>query len=52
MMLLIGMNINFTKNPTNPITTKPIAVRVATLVNSVPQTIKLKKYTYTENDKT
>lgn len=35
MMLLIGMNISFTKNPTNPITTNPIAVRNATLVNSV-----------------
>lgn len=34
MMLLIGMKINLTKNPTNPITTKPIAVRNATFVNS------------------
>lgn len=34
MMLLIGMKISLTKNPTNPITTKPIAVRNATFVNS------------------
>ena len=34
MMLLIGMKISFTKKPTNPITTKPIAVRTATLENS------------------
>lgn len=34
MMLLIGMNTSFTKNPTNPITTNPIAVRTATIVNS------------------
>nr|AFK41396.1 unknown [Lotus japonicus] len=35
MMLLIGMKMSFTKNPTNPITTKPIAVRTATLENSL-----------------
>jgi hypothetical protein len=34
MILLIGIKINFTKNPTNPITTNPIAVRDATFVNS------------------
>lgn len=34
MMLLIGMKMSFTKKPTNPITTKPIAVRTATLENS------------------
>jgi len=34
MMLLIGIKISLTKNPTNPITTKPIAVRTATLENS------------------
>ena len=33
-MLLIGMKISFTKKPTNPITTNPIAVRNATFVNS------------------
>jgi len=35
MMLLIGMNINLTKKPTNPITTNPIAVLKATLLNSL-----------------
>nr|AFK44844.1 unknown [Medicago truncatula] len=35
MMLLIGIKISLTKNPTNPITTKPIAVRTATLENSL-----------------
>lgn len=39
MMLLIGMKISFTKKPTNPITTNPIAVRNATFVNSAPKTI-------------
>lgn len=34
MMLLIGMKISFTKNPTNPITTNPMAVRTATFENS------------------
>jgi len=34
MMLLIGIKMSFTKNPTNPITTNPIAVRTATFVNS------------------
>jgi len=34
MMLLIGMKMSLTKKPTNPITTKPIAVRTATLENS------------------
>ena len=34
MMLLIGINMSFTKKPTNPITTNPIAVRNATFVNS------------------
>lgn len=38
MMLLIGININLTKKPTNPITTNPIAVRTATFVNSVHPT--------------
>lgn len=33
-MLLIGMKISLTKKPTKPITTKPMAVRNATLVNS------------------
>ncbi|OAE35687.1 hypothetical protein AXG93_1154s1410 [Marchantia polymorpha subsp. ruderalis] len=35
MMLLIGMKINFTKKPMNPITTNPRAVLAATLVNSL-----------------
>ena len=35
MMLLMGMKMNLTKNPTNPMTTNPIAVCAATLVNSV-----------------
>jgi hypothetical protein len=34
MMLLMGMKMSLTKKPTNPMTTKPIAVRAATLVNS------------------
>jgi hypothetical protein len=34
MMLLMGMKISFTKKPTKPITTNPMAVRNATLVNS------------------
>lgn len=34
MMLLIGMKMSLTKKPTNPITTKPMAVRTATLENS------------------
>jgi hypothetical protein len=34
MMLLMGINMSFTKKPTNPITTNPIAVRKATFVNS------------------
>lgn len=34
MMLLIGIKMSFTKKPTNPITTNPIAVRTATFVNS------------------
>jgi len=38
-MLLIGMKISFTKKPTNPITTNPIAVRNATFVNSAPKTL-------------
>lgn len=33
-MLLMGMKMSLTKKPTNPITTKPIAVRTATLENS------------------
>jgi hypothetical protein len=33
-MLLMGMKMSLTKKPTNPTTTKPIAVRAATLVNS------------------
>ena len=33
-MLLMGMKMSLTKKPTNPMTTKPIAVRAATLVNS------------------
>ena len=33
-MLLIGMKMSFTKKPTKPITTKPIAVRTATFENS------------------
>jgi hypothetical protein len=33
-MLLMGMKISFTKKPTKPITTNPMAVRNATLVNS------------------
>lgn len=35
IMLLMGIKMSLTKNPTNPITTKPIAVRKATLVNSL-----------------
>uniref|UniRef100_A0A7C9AFE4 Uncharacterized protein n=1 Tax=Opuntia streptacantha TaxID=393608 RepID=A0A7C9AFE4_OPUST len=35
MILLMGMKISLTKNPTNPMTTNPIAVRTATLVNSL-----------------
>lgn len=38
MMLLIGMKMSLTKNPTNPITTNPIAVRTATFENSTRQT--------------
>ena len=38
-MLLIGMKMSFTKKPTNPITTNPIAVRNATFVNSAPKTL-------------
>lgn len=34
MMLLMGMKMSLTKNPTNPITTNPIAVLTATFVNS------------------
>lgn len=34
MMLLIGIKMSFTKKPTNPITTNPMAVRTATFVNS------------------
>nr|GMD04956.1 hypothetical protein Iba_chr06bCG2020 [Ipomoea batatas] len=34
IMLLMGMKISLTKNPTNPITTNPIAVRTATFENS------------------
>lgn len=34
MILLMGIKINLTKKPTNPITTNPIAVLVATFVNS------------------
>jgi hypothetical protein len=34
MMMLMGMKMSLTKKPTNPTTTKPIAVRAATLVNS------------------
>lgn len=41
-MLLMGMKISFTKKPTNPITTKPIATRNATLVNSAPNNAKSK----------
>ena len=37
MMLLMGMKMSLTKKPTNPMTTNPIAVRAATLVNSVRQ---------------
>lgn len=37
MMLLIGMNINFTKKPMKPITTIPIAVLNAIFVNSKGQ---------------
>ena len=33
-MLLMGMKMSLTKKPTNPMTTNPIAVRAATLVNS------------------
>jgi hypothetical protein len=35
MMLLMGMKISLTKKPTNPMTTNPIAVRNATLENSL-----------------
>jgi hypothetical protein len=38
MMLLMGMKMSLTKNPTKPMTMKPIAVRVATLVNSASHT--------------
>jgi hypothetical protein len=38
MMLLMGMKMSLTKNPTKPMTTNPIAVRVATLVNSASRT--------------
>ena len=34
MMLLMGMKMSLTKKPTKPITTKPSAVRLATLVYS------------------
>lgn len=37
MILLMGIKTSFTKNPTNPITTNPIAVLTATLVNSATQ---------------
>lgn len=37
MILLIGMKMSFTKNPTNPMTTKPMAVRIATFENSTTQ---------------
>lgn len=43
MILLMGMKINLTKNPTKPMTTKPIAVRVATLVNSTTAETKSAK---------
>jgi hypothetical protein len=33
-MLLMGMKMSLTKKPTKPMTTNPIAVRAATLVNS------------------
>ena len=33
--MLIGMNINLTKKPTNPMTTNPMAVLKATFVNSL-----------------
>lgn len=48
-MLLIGIKMSFTKKPTNPITTNPIAVRTATFVNSARNNAKSKpskaKYT-------
>lgn len=34
MMLLIGMKINFTKKPMNPMIAKPKEVAIAILVNS------------------
>lgn len=49
-MLLIGMKISFTKNPTNPITTNPIAVRKATLVNSTTPKPKEKINSMTSKD--
>ena len=52
MMLLIGIKINFTKNPTNPITTNPIAVRVATFVNSTKyktRIFKIPNFFYCDN---
>ncbi|MFS8011411.1 hypothetical protein Hanom_Chr14g01308791 [Helianthus anomalus] len=41
MILLIGMKISLTKNPTNPITTKPMAVRTATFENSENNHIRI-----------
>lgn len=51
-MLLIGIKMSFTKKPTNPITTNPIAVRTATFVNSTKNQNNAKKsnhlHQYTE----
>ena len=43
MMLLMGMKMSLTKKPTNPITTKPMAVRTATFENSTNHQKKKKK---------
>lgn len=49
MILLMGIKTSFTKNPTNPITTNPIAVLTATLVNSATQ--KKRSISESENSK-
>ena len=50
MMLLMGMKMSFTKKPTNPITTNPIAVRTATFVNSTTRNQNHRLCQFTDRD--
>ena len=53
IMLLIGMCINFTKNPIKPIIANPMAVATAIfwnskMLNKIIYTLCLRKFTYSQ----